>query len=235
MRKHEPFRFKQFVVSHDRCAMKVGTDAVLLGAWTNVSGANRILDVGTGSGIIALMLAQRTGEKVSIDALEIESEDFSQASENVLSSPWAKRISVYMERVQTFDSDTKYDLIVSNPPYFTKSLKPPAQNRTHARHAVQLSPQELVNHSIRLLNPTGTLAVILPFHEGNYFKSIALEKGLHLNRAMALYSKKEKPQERWLFEFGITPKPTEKEKLILHDEIGVKSKAYLQLTSDFYL
>jgi len=178
--------------------MKVGTDAVLLGSWVNVEGAKRILDVGTGSGIIALMLAQRTDEDVKIDAIEIEKNDAAQASENILSSPWPDKISVRHTSVQEFHTDLRYDLIVSNPPYFINSLLPPSQERTTARHANDLSFDELISHSLRLLKPEGRLAVILPFAEGNIFKSLARQNQLHLIRETAFHSRKEKPQERWL-------------------------------------
>ena len=109
------FHFKQFSVRHDRSTMKVGTDGVLLGAWVNVDDSKRILDIGTGSGVIALMLAQRTTSDVLIDAVEVESDDAAQAKENVLQSPWPRRIDVHHTPIQNFHSDECYDLIVSQP------------------------------------------------------------------------------------------------------------------------
>jgi tRNA1Val (adenine37-N6)-methyltransferase len=222
-------------VHHDQCSMKVGTDAVLLGSWVDVNNAMRILDVGTGSGVIALMLAQRTSDEVQIDAIEIEKGDAAQAKENVLLSPWPKKISIFNQSIQEFESTIKYDLIVSNPPYFINSLLPPSHHRARTRHTEQLTFEELIMHSIRLLNPTGTLSVILPVQEGNQFKQLAFKKGLHAKRQLAFYSRKEKPQERWLFEFGFEQiKPKEK-KLILYESENMKSKDYINLTKDFYL
>lgn len=201
----------------------------------DVSKAKRILDVGTGSGVIALMLAQRTDDEAKIDAIEIEKEDASQAKENVLLAPWPNKVFAFKTSLQNFNSSTKYDLIVSNPPYFINSLLPPSHHRRRTRHAEQLTFEELIIHSIRLLNPTGTLAVILPFNEGNDFKQLASKNGIHLKRQLAFYSRKEKPQERWLFEFGFEQVKLKEEKLILYEADDTKSNDYINLTKDFYL
>jgi tRNA1Val (adenine37-N6)-methyltransferase len=215
--------------------MKVGTDAVLLGSWVEVSKARRILEVGTGSGVIALMLAQRTGDEVQIDALEIEKEDAAQARENVLGSPWPNKVSVFKEAFQEFNSGVQYDLIVSNPPFFTNSLLPPSPHRTRTRHSQQLTFDELISDAIPLMKATGTLAVILPFQEGNDFRQLAFKNGLHIQRQLAFYTRKDKAQERWLFEFGFTQGQPKEEKLVLYDKANLKSSNYLNLTKDFYL
>lgn len=215
--------------------MKVGTDAVLLGSWVNISEAKRILDVGTGSGVIALMLAQRTTDTIRIDAIEIEESDVMQAKKNILDSPWQNKVVVVKTSLQNFEPAIKYDLIVSNPPYFINSLLPPSSHRQRTRHTEQLTFEELITHSIRLLNPNGALAVILPFQEGNGFRQIALKNGLRLKRQLAFYSREEKPQERWLFEFGFEQVDPIEEKLILHASGNIKSEDYTKLTKDFYL
>jgi tRNA1Val (adenine37-N6)-methyltransferase len=181
------------------------------------------------------MIAQRTDDKVQIDAIEIEKEDASQAKENVLRSPWPDKVSVFEKSLQQFESSKKYDLIVSNPPYFINSLLPPSAHRQRTRHTEQLTFEELITHSIRLLYPTGTLDVILPVKEGNDFKQLALKNGLHAKRQLAFYSRKEKPQERWLFEFGFEPSQTKSEKLVLYESGDLKSGDYINLTKDFYL
>ncbi len=229
------FHFKKFSVHHDRCAMKVGTDAVLLGAWVNVSDSRKILDVGTGSGVIALMLAQRTGEGPIIDAVELEEVDAAQAKENVSQSAWPEKISVHQSRLQEFTPGRQYDLIISNPPYFVKSLLPPSQERTKARHANDLTFEELIFHSLRLLSAKGRLAVILPFSEGNIFKSLAKAHHLYVIRETAFHSRKEKQQERWLLEFSRVDGPLISDRLILYDDNGDKTKEYINLTKDFYL
>ena len=127
------FRFKQFTVYHDRCAMKVGTDGVLLGAWTNLSQSRRILDIGTGTGLIALMMAQRVPE-VPITAIDIDAEAVNQANENFSASPWNNRLEAVLQDVCTYTEKNSFDTIVSNPPYFINSLKCPDNQRTTARH-----------------------------------------------------------------------------------------------------
>jgi len=235
LKKLQPFHFKKFAIHHDRCSMKVGTDAVLLGSWVDVSNAKMILDVGTGSGVIALMLAQRTEDEVQIDAIEIEKEDTSQSKENVLRSPWPSKISVFQKPLQEFEPSKKYDLIVSNPPYFINSLLPPTLHRQRTRHTEELTFEELITHSIRLLNPTGTLDVILPIQEGNDFKDLASENGLYIKRQLAFFSRKEKPQERCLLEFGFEQVKPKEEKMILYESGDLKSSDYINLTKDFYL
>jgi tRNA1Val (adenine37-N6)-methyltransferase len=233
-RQSNIFHFKKFSVHHDRSGLKVGTDAVLLGAWVNVSGAKRVLDIGTGSGVIALMLAQRASEETLIDAVEIEEADATQAEENVKQSPWPKKIIIHHNAIQDFNPPYKFDLIVSNPPYFSNSLLPPAAARAQARHTRSLGLDELMDHALRLLNPKGRFALILPLEEGKKFKSIATNK-LHHIRETAFHSRKEKPQERWLFEFGVSASSLESDKLILYESGERKSKAYINLAKDFYL
>jgi tRNA1Val (adenine37-N6)-methyltransferase len=232
------FHFKQFSIEDASSAMKVGTDAVLLGAWVSVKGAKRILDVGTGCGIIALMLAQRTDEKVNdvnIEGIEIEEQDVKQADENLLETRWCNRVLFHNYSLQNFRSGYKYDLIVSNPPYFNNSQLPPAKHRAKARHTDSLSYKELLHHSVRLLKTKGRLAMILPFEEGKIFVSLAKEVSLFLNRQLSFYSRKEKPQERWLFEFSFEAKSVKEETLVLHGEGESWSEEYKKLTKEFYL
>lgn len=228
------FQFKQFGVAHDRCAMKVGTDGVVLGAWVNVENATSILDVGTGSGLIALMLAQRTSEKTFIDAIEINEPDAQQASENVLNSPWKNRIQIHHSALQQFQTKKKYDLIVSNPPFFHHSL-PPSEGRATARHTQTLSFLDFLMHTIPLLQPQGRLAVILPFQEGQEFRAMA-EQNFKLStiRALALFTKKEKKQERWVFELSQLFQSLQQEDLYIHDQRDWSSE-YRTITKDFYL
>jgi tRNA1Val (adenine37-N6)-methyltransferase len=234
MRVSDKFDFKKFTVYHDRASMKVGTDGVLLGAWTDVTHAKRILDVGTGSGVIALMLAQRINEKTQIDAIDISLNDCDQARENIAQSPWPTKISVHHTPLQLFESD-QYDLIVSNPPYFINSYKPPTSDRTNARHTDTLSHYELLLHAKRMLNPVGSLAVVLPLTEANQFQEIAQHNGWHATRKCTFQSKIRKPIERILLEFQLVERPLHEESLVLYDENGDWSAAYRNLTKDFYL
>lgn len=228
------FQFKQFAVAHDRCAMKVGTDGVVLGAWVSVENTTSILDVGTGSGVIALMLAQRTSEKTLIDAIEINEPDAQQASENVLNSPWKERVQIHHSALQQFHTEKKFDLIVSNPPFFNHSL-PPSAGRAAARHTQTLSFYDFLKHATSLLQPNGKLAVILPFQEGLEFRTMAEQQfQLFINRSLALFSKKEKKQERWVFELSPLFTTLQEEHLYIHDQHDW-SKEYRTLTKEFYL
>ncbi len=173
------FTFKQFHVAHENCAMKVGTDAILLGAWTPVSGITRILDIGTGSGILALMLAQRTCGTSQIDALDINEDAVKQAECNRIHSPWADRIRCIHGSLQDYIAEP-YDLLISNPPFFRhgQTLSSPA--RQIARHTEQLSHQQLLSHAARRSHDGSTLALILPCDVAQTLVQIAPETGWHL-------------------------------------------------------
>lgn len=233
-RQSNLFHFKKFSINHQHASLKVGTDAVLLGAWVNVSNAERVLDIGTGSGVIALMLAQRSNDNTVIEAVEVDQKDAEQARENVLHSPWPNKVVVHCTSIQEFESRHPFDLIVSNPPYFVNSLLPPNAARAQARHTQSLSAEELLEHSLRLLCPTGRIAVILPTTEGNSFKAMASSQ-LHLVRETAFFSRNEKSQERWLLEFSRQPGQLTSNHLVLYDSANKKSEAYVNLTKDFYL
>lgn len=232
--KSPVFHFKQFSVAHDRCAMKVGTDGVLLGAWTRIENAYHVLDIGTGSGVIALMLAQRTSAHVKIEAIEINKADAQQALENVNQSPWKNKVAIIHSSFQNFSTHQRYDLMVSNPPFFDDSL-PPVNHRATARHTHTLSFDVFLKKVSVLLSDHGRLSVILPFQEGLEFIELASAHHLHVSRQMAVYSKPGKKQERWLLEFSRIPKNPVPTELIIHDASGGWSSDYQILTQAFYL
>ena len=155
------FQFKQFTVRHDKCAMKVGTDGVLLGAWAPVQNAKYILDVGAGSGLISLQLAQRN-PWASITSIEIDPAAAAQAKENIQSSPWSDRMEVICSDFRDYHAENKFDLIVSNPPYFVDALKCPDNQRCMARHTNELNYELLFGHSTHLLSEQGIISVIIP-------------------------------------------------------------------------
>lgn len=229
------FRFKQFAVDDDDASLKVGTDAVLVGAWCNVENAQRILDIGTGSGVIALMMAQRTSPDARIDAVEVNVNDANQARSNIMNSPWPGKIAVHALPIQEFSPDGPYDLIVCNPPYFSQSLHPPETNRAMARHDTQLTQRELLAAVDRLLAPHGIFSVILPAHGAEKFIGAAVRHGLHLTRHTRFFTRRHKPQERSLMSFSKTPFPFEEDSLLLYDESDRKSQGYTRLTGEFYL
>ena len=227
------FRFKQFTIYQDRCAMKVGTDGVLLGAWSDVENATRILDVGTGTGLIALMLAQRN-KNAAIDAIEIEKNACEQAAENVANSPCTSKITVFHQALQDFFPTKKYDMIVSNPPYFSYSLKNPDTAKQLARHTDSLTSKVFFENAKRLLKPNGKLSLIFPVEE-NLIK-IAEAKGFFCTRLTKVFPKIDAKEKRLLMEFSLSPAPCiESEIVIENTHRHEYSEDYKRLTQDFYL
>ena len=220
------FRFKQFFIEDSQCAMKVGTDGVLLGAWAPTG--TRILDVGTGSGLIARMLMQRCPE-AEVEGIDIDEAAVEQAREN--------GVKAFVSSLQEWQG--KYDLIVSNPPYFQNSLKNPDKGRQTARHTDTLSYEELIKHSARLLTEDGQLALILPAGAENEIRQLAGAEGFFLTRVTRVYSKESKPARRVLMSFsrdnGITEHRYTEDTLVLEDEKGGRSLPYQTLCRDFYL
>ncbi|MCU0383417.1 MAG: methyltransferase [Cyclobacteriaceae bacterium] len=231
------FRFKQFTIEDKDCAHKVGTDGTLLGAWTNIHQKKKILDVGTGSGLIALMLAQRTTDDVNIKAIDIAENDVNQARENFLQSPWFNKLEVIHQSLQKYEGIVDgFDLIVSNPPYFQNSFKPPKEERVAPRHTTLLSFEDLLIHAYRLSTTKGRLSLILPEVEGKMFCELAEKKGWYLTRLTVFKSRITKPAERLLLEFEKTNiKEVDKKELILYEKNEVWSLDYQMLTKEFYL
>lgn len=245
-----PFRFKQFTLAHDRCAMKVGTDGVLLGAWVSLDQVTRVLDIGAGCGLLALMLAQRTGPDVHIEGVELEQAASQQAQENVAASPWPTQVQIVHRSLQAHilkcqREDTKYDLLISNPPFFVNSTKASAPQRSQARHTDTLGPDELLGAVKHLLVPGGRLALIYPTQEAEDFAQEAARQGLMYQRATYVSGTPDKPPKRTLMQWQ---KPTDKElespseapqeSSTLVIETGTRhnyTKAYCDLTKDFYL
>jgi len=227
------FRFKQFYIEDSKCAMKVGTDGVLIGCWPlafSHSPIRRILDVGTGSGLIARMLMQRFPE-AEVEGIDIDEAAVEQAKEN--------GVNAFLSRLQDWQGGP-YDLIVSNPPYFQNSLKNPDASRSTARHTDTLSYAELIHHSARLLRENGQLALILPAEAETEVRGLAAEEMLALARVTRVYSKEGKAAKRTLMAFEKCTIHNAQFKilediLILEDEKGGRSAAYQELTKDFYL
>jgi len=230
------FAFRQFIIRHDKCAMKVGTDGVLLGAWTRVENAARILDIGTGSGLIAIMLAQRS--TAIIDAVEIDEQACIQARENFEACMWKDRITLYSGAVQDFEnSGPQYDLIVSNPPFFRNSLRPPVSSRSVARHCDELSYEAMLIYASRLLSPDGRLSLILPAVERDHFTDLAFLYGLYPTRIQLVRPAPGKKHSRCLAEFGTrryTP-VVQDELTVLNEKGSGYSGDYLKLTGEYYL
>ena len=232
------FNFKQFSVQQDLCSMKVGTDGVLLGAWTNTDNANSILDIGTGTGLIALMLAQRSN--ANITALDAEANAYQQAKINFDASPWTNRLQLVHSKIQDFHSDQLFDLIVSNPPYFSGYYSSENLSRDIARSAdVLLSYEELISSAKKLLIANGRLTLILPADQQEKIITIANQNELALSRLTFVKTKNTKEAKRILLEFvnaSSEVKEIVDELTIQSDDNGrVYTQEYIKLTKDFYL
>ena len=229
----DSFSFKQFVVRHDRCGQKVGTDGVLIGAWAK--GGKRILDIGTGSGLIALMMAQRFS-KAEVWGIEIDHEVYEQACENVNISRFASQIFLENCSLQTFVPSCKFDCIVSNPPFFVDSLKARDIKRNCARHTDSLSFEELFFHSVRLMDKDSFFSMIIPTDYIEHILSVAAVNGLRLSRRYDVKTVERKSPKRSLLELTNRRDITfAYEVQVLNTDDGERSKWYQQLTSDFYL
>lgn len=217
--------------------MKVGTDGVLLGTWSPLPNTcQHILDIGTGTGLIALLLAQRHPSAL-IDAIDISPEAISQAATNIAQSPWPTRISCQISAIQTWEVAYQYDLIVSNPPYFQNSLHNPDACRTMARHTDTLSYQSLCECAYRMLQPKGIFAVILPAEALGQILSIAKGVGLTAIHLTRVYSKPGKPIRRILvaFQHSENALPYREDIFYIESAHSTRSEEYIELTKDFYL
>lgn len=230
------FAFKEFTIQQDLCAMKVGTDAVLLGAWVNPSESKNILDIGTGTGIIALMLAQKSN--AYIKAIDIDEHAVTQAQQNVRSSKFASKIDVFQISFQEFVSQTdeKFDLMVTNPPYFEQSLKSSDEQRSNARHADVLPFETIIDGVVKLLHPRGKFYLILPVPEAERFRISAEKKGLYLSKLLRVKSRADKElDKRHLMQFEFTPSEFSESTLAIeHDERHHYTDEYKSLTKAYY-
>ncbi len=230
------FRFKQFAIKQDRTAMKVGTDGVLLGAWCSTSGREEsILDIGTGTGLIAIMMAQRS-LAARIVGVDIDANSAEQAAENMKESKWRERLSVEHISILNYAPHHKYDLILSNPPYFIDSLRPKGESRTVARHTTELSFEGVVESVVRLLNTEGQFSLILPTNETQQFDLISQGR-LHLQRRCYVKGKIGGDVKRIMSEYSLTQSDH-----IVVSELAIRDGSpngytaeYCSLTSEFYL
>lgn len=230
------FQFRQFIVHQQRCAMKVGTDGTLLGAWAWApSGRCRILDIGTGTGLIALMMAQRFPES-SVIGIDIDPEAVAQATENVQLSPFSERINILQKDLMKFVDTDGFDAIVSNPPYFVDSLECPDDQRTIARHTVSLTYEGLIRQAYRLLKDDGCLSLVIPSESRSLIESAASLEGFFLSRVCLIKTTPRKQPKRQLIEFRKhAAKELVIEEGIIEDSPNVRSAWYQQLTKEFYI
>ncbi len=236
----DSFKFKRFEVRHDKCGMKVGTDGVLLGAWAvppHSAGSLRVLDVGTGSGLIALMLAQRF-ESASVTAIDIDQAAVEQARGNAAASPFSSRIDVVQCDFRSFScppQEQGYDLVVSNPPFYVEDTFCPDSRKNTAKHASSLPFRQLISGAARVMGNGGTLSVIVPYSVANDFIGLAALSELYLQRRCDVRSSIRKPFKRSLLSFCPVVGDTEQTELTLRDTDNQYTDAYRNLTREFYL
>ncbi len=230
------FQFKEFSVSQDQCAMKIGTDGVLLGAWTSIENEFSILDIGTGTGVIALMMAQRSDAEI-IDAIEIDTAAFEQAVDNFEESNWGDRLFCYHASLQEFaeEIDDRYDLIISNPPFYTDTFQSDDAQRNKARFEDALPFTHLLEGVSKLLDPNGKFALIIPYKEEEKIIEIALQHNLHLQKACRVQGTKDAPIKRSLLEFTFKEQTAKFENLIIEIERHNYTPDYTEMVRDFYL
>ena len=233
----KPFQFKQFSVAQDRCEMKVGTDAVLLGAWSALDHMpNTILDIGSGTGILALIMAQRSTAEL-IDALEIDSDAYEQCVHNFETSDWGDRLFCYHASLDEFvgEIEDTYDLIISNPPFYTDHFKSRNEARNKARFEDALPFEELLTSVSKLLSVTGQLNVIIPFSEEINFISLAENVDLYPIKILRVRGQEESPVKRSLISFTFQENKIEVSELTIEITRHHYTHDYINLTKDFYL
>jgi tRNA1Val (adenine37-N6)-methyltransferase len=228
-----PFRFKQFSVAQDKCAMKVNTDGVLLGAWAEVSAAKSILDIGTGTGVIALMMAQRN--EAIIDAIDIDEHAYQQAKENFEQSKWTTRLSAIHSSLQNFPSPKNYEAIISNPPYFIDDFKATDHQKNIARHSIALSYEDLLKGIQRLLAKEGKAFLVIPsFHKAR-IELLARKENLFVTKVTEVIAVKGKVHYLVLITMERMAKEIQKGDITIQEKENCFTSEYKELTKDFYL
>ncbi len=233
----KPFKFKQFSVHQDQCAMKIGTDGVLLGAWTSIDKRPfAILDIGSGTGLIALMMAQRSDADM-IDAIEIDGDAYEQSVENFESSPWADRLYCYHAGLDEFvdELDEKYDLIISNPPFYSEEVPSGNDARDMARQNSALPFEELLDGVSKLLEDEGVFSTIIPFKEEEAFIKMASSFNLYPTRVTRVKGNPTAEIKRSLLEFSFSENQMDISELTIEKERHEYTDEYIGLTKDFYL
>ncbi|MEZ4793419.1 MAG: methyltransferase [Gelidibacter sp.] len=233
----KPFTFKQFNINQDRCAMKIGTDSVLLGAWTSIeNNPYSILDIGAGTGILSLMLAQRHHSE-TIDAIEIDDDAYEQCVENFEQSPWSDRLFCYHASLEEFadEIEDQYDLIISNPPFYSSTYKSDNEQRDLARFTDAMPFRHLIESVSKLLSKNGRFSVVIPLSEEKDFIVLASKEYLFPNRILRVKGSPTSDIKRSLIEFSFEETTAKLEELTIETSRHQYTEDYIKLTKDFYL
>ncbi len=230
------FQFKQFTIHQERSTLKVCTDSCILGAWTasRLQEAQCVLDIGAGTGLLTLMLAQKN--QARFDAIELDEGAFEQAKENMAASPWPDRIQLIQGDARNFDFKSKYDFIITNPPFFESDLRSPSSVKNKAKHGATLGLEELLSVIYRTLNSSGAFSILLPFHRTDYFEKLAIEKGYFLQEKMLIRQSPAHLPFRSILLFTVRTVTTiAVHELIIRDDKGKETVELLSLLEDYYL
>lgn len=233
------FQCKAFYVRHDRCGMKVGTDSLLLGSWVDLDQAQRVLDIGTGSGILALMAAQRLAESASedshIDAVELDEDAAEQAADNFAASPWPEKLTTHRADINHWQADGLYDLVISNPPYFVAGQQLACEKRQNARLESSLTLSNLLSRAGQLCSDKGRIALVLPLERLVDVASWAETNDWALARTLTIHSHSHKPAKRVLLELSRYSMAPSHNTLYIYNDDNQYSDAFKALTKRFYL
>ncbi len=234
MTRRQFFKFKKFEVKQTQTAMKIGTDGVLLGAWAAIENAKNILDVGTGTGLIALMSAQRNPH-ANITAIEIEPKAAEEAAYNFKHSPWHDRLKIIQSDFIQTSFPNQFDAIICNPPFFSKGIEPTDIPRKLARHTVSLSLDKLVHNAAKLLSKKGNLFMIIATEQQNHLTAILKNESLYIQKLCLVKGHANTIAKRILVQIGRKKRPIEQNELIIEKKRHVYTMEYIALTKDFYL
>lgn len=230
------FVFRHFSVKQEKSAMKIGTDSVLLGCFCEVDHARHVLDIGTGTGLLALMLAQKSN--AVIDAVEADGPAATEAAGNFEASPWSQRLFLHHQSIQDYTTvcKKKYDVIISNPPYFKAgdNVKISDEQRSRARHDASLTFQELANVVKQLLDEEGSFWLILPVAEAAQFKQSGKEYDLFCYQSVSIIPKSGQPANRLIMQFGLEERTGVEKAFVVYHADNTPSAAYKQIARDFY-
>ena len=233
-KKLPPFKFKKFSITHEKCAMKVGVDGVLIGAWTNINNPKNILDVGTGSGLISLMMQQKY-PNASIIAIEPNDIAFKEAEENFKNYHSTKKPKIISTKLEDFNASRLFDLIISNPPFFDELVPSGDINRDQARQAIFLPLEEFIQGSANMLSENGYFNFVYPTHQTAKILKFAKKANLYLSQTTVVFPNKQKSSKRTLFSFTKNEQAIYAKELIIKNSNGTFTQDYKDLTKDFYI